>query len=447
MRRFWWSVALIGALSACSGAEGPPLDELSLRDALGASPDALALLSDAQLRALAERLEAARHAQKGPERLPNLDEVAEREVRALDEARRLRGDDVFVAGVEIASTIAPRPDDVESSEALPPIDGLTDAERRALDGRAGGILLDLLHAGKATRIERVIQWPVGAVAIGDTVYVNGSWLAIMAALPSGDAGARPMLQPAALQGNPYNLYSSLAACTTDVGMRCDACLATGGCDDKATLSDFGDGRAECEWLVADRNRIAQLCATAMMSISNVARCVRDRSGCSIADTSNSTSAIGSAAAFLAQAKCVAALNACLSGGSSTSVVFVDAGPDAPPPASAPPPESKGCQDPFSSCASSWKGCDNACKSGSCSGTQGPSCNSTSSCSSCSSCSSNKDNGCSCGKSSSSSSSSSSGSSNNCKNCGTASSPVEPYVPSIALVAPLLYLVIRSRRRA
>jgi len=447
MRRFWWAIALSGVLSACSGDDGPPLDELSLRDALGASPDAVSLLSDVQLRALAERFEAARHAQYGAEELA-VAKTPEAEIRLVDDARKRRGDDVLVAGVEVASAIEPRPNDVsESNEPLPPIDGLTDAERRALDGRAGEILLDLLQTSGATRIERIVQWPIGAVAIGDTVYVNGVWLVIMASLPSGDAGVRPTLQPAALHGNPYNTYSSLAACTTDVGMRCDACLSTGGCDDKATLSDFGDGRTECEWLAADRNRIARLCAAALMSLSTVARCVRDRSGCSIADTTNSTTGIASSAAFLAQTRCVEALNVCLSGGSSSSVVFVDAGTDAPPPATSPPPENKGCQNPFAACASSWKACDNACKSGSCNGGKGSSCNSGSSCSSCSSCSSNQDNGCSCNKSSPSGSSSSSGSSNNCKGCETASSAMEPYVPSIALVAPLVYLVIRSRRRA
>lgn len=449
-----WLFALLFALIGCSGAEAPPIDELALRDALGASPSVLTQLTEAQLKALADRLETARRGQSGAEKL-ELQKTPEADVRLVDEARKGRGEDALIAGVEVAAAIEPRPTEVvTSTDPLPPFEGTpaTDtasAEKRALDGRAGSIVLDLLRTSGAKRIERVVQWPIGAVAIGDTVYVNAAWLVAMASLESVDAGTpRPTLQPAALHGNPYNTYASLAACTTDVGMRCDACLATGGCDESATLSDFGNGRAECEWLVADKNRIAQLCAAALMSMSTVARCVRDRSGCSITNPTNTTAGIASAAAFLKETRCVQALNACLSGETNSATVFVDGGSEQ----TSAPPDSKGCQDPFTACASAYKGCDKACQSGSCSGSGGPSCGKTSSCSSCSSCNSSKGDSCDCGKSSSSTSSSPSSSSGGkncggCKNCETARSPVEPYLPPIALLAPLLYLAVRSRRRA
>jgi hypothetical protein len=440
MRRLWLVLCAV-VLLACSGEGAPPLDELSLRDALGATPATIAALSNEQLKALADRLEKTRLAQNDVEPLTP-QKTPEGNVRSVDEARRGRGTDALIVAIESDKELAAHPVEAASNDPLPPLEGTAatdtlDAERRALDGRAGAILVELLRTSGAKRLERVVQWPIAAVAIGDTVYVNAAWLVVMAALEETTT-PRPTLQPAALKGNPYSTYSSIAACTDDVGMRCAGCLSTGGCDDTASLSDFGSGRAECEWLVADQKRIEQLCVSAMMSIATVARCVRDRSGCSLS-AFNTSSGIALAATFIASPTCMSALHVCLSGSTPS---------DAGPTTTQAPADAKGCQDPFSSCASSFKACNNACKSGSCSGSDGDSCTKSSSCSSCSSCNSKNDS-CGCGKSSSSTSSSSSGSSKSCQAgaCKCQEGPVEPFIPSIALLAPILYLAFRSRRRA
>jgi len=50
---------IVPLLSACSG-DAPPLAELPLRDALSATPEAIAELPDPTRRALAERFETTR---------------------------------------------------------------------------------------------------------------------------------------------------------------------------------------------------------------------------------------------------------------------------------------------------------------------------------------------------------------------------------------------------
>ncbi len=467
---------------ACGGSDtAPPFDELTLRDALGASPEVIARLSPHARRALANRLEAARATQHDHEPVPAGEASAttvESEVRTVDATRLSRGSDVLVlaraehapsgatlhAWAESAETLG------DSRDPLPPMENATGGETaaleaRAIDGKAGAILVDLLKASGAQRLVRVTQWPVAAIASGEVIYVNAGWLVAMSALEDDDAGAlhRPTMHTASIRGNPYNTYASLSACTTDVGTRCGSCVASGvGCDEKAVLTDFSDGRSECAWLTADSSRIAQLCAVALMSISSVASCVQERSGCSIPGAANTKAGLSAANTFLSNPNCLKALDACLSGeGSGGGVVFVDAGGGG---SSSPPPSTEGCKDPFSACSSSFKGCDNACKSGTCSGAQGDSCKSGSSCTTCSSCDSKNDS-CGCGKSGSSSGGSgSSGSSGSKSGCGSSSgssggsssscgkceaqrptSPIAPFVPPAALLAPLLYLVVRGRR--
>ena len=82
---------------------------------------------------------------------------------------------------------------------LPPLEGpaapatTRDLELRALDGRgrAGVALRGLVRAAGATRLERVTGWPAAAIAVGDTVYVNASWLVALAALDDPDGGGGP----------------------------------------------------------------------------------------------------------------------------------------------------------------------------------------------------------------------------------------------------------------
>ena len=444
---------LVAMSAACSGSDSPPIAELQLRDALSATPEAIAALPEPARRALADRLESARKVPAGDE--PAKDHAtADAEVRSVDEARAARGDDALIVAFDTHAALHPHGDDGAPSDApLPPIEGgpageTAADEARALGGRAGTIVLELARASGAHHVVRVTQWPIAAVAVGDTIYVNASWLVALASIedPSARDGGvhRVPLQAAALRGTPYRTYETLAACTNDVSTRCNSCVTSGlDCDENATLSDFGNGRAECDFLMADQERIAQLCALALMSISSVSRCVNEKSGCSIpSGTTNNSASLSATKAFLLDQTCIRALNTCLSGSTSTAVT-ADAGTSSTAPRS-----SEGCQDPFSACSSSLKGCNNSCKTGSCSGKD----NDSSSGSSCSSCNSKGDSCGGCSKSDDSTSSSSSGSSSssscgkNCNKCESArpTHPLEPLVPPAMLALPLLYLLYRAR---
>jgi hypothetical protein len=68
---------------------------------------------------------------------------------------------------------------------LPPTEGVTavataQIEKRALDTKAGAAVRALLADSGAQHLQRVVGWPIGAVAIDDTVYVNASWLVALA---------------------------------------------------------------------------------------------------------------------------------------------------------------------------------------------------------------------------------------------------------------------------
>src|SRR5207248_1096174 len=77
-------------------------------------------------------------------------------------------------------------------------------EARALAGEAGASLRALVRAAGARRLERVEGWPIGAVAIGDTVYVNAAWLVALAPETDGgtDAGTVAASLPSALPAMP-----------------------------------------------------------------------------------------------------------------------------------------------------------------------------------------------------------------------------------------------------
>jgi hypothetical protein len=440
---------LISLFAACSNA--PPLAELPLRDALSATPEAIAELPESARRSLADRLESARKVPQPREPAPTQATAAD-EVRTVDAARIARGADALVIALDKESSLHVHVDDGAPIDApLPALEGApatdtADDEARAIDGRAGAILVDLAKVSGARHVVRVTQWPIAAVAVGDTIYVNAAWLVALASLETSDAGAhRPLLHTTALRGNPYRTYDTLAACTNDVSTRCATCIASGvDCDETATLSDFGSGRAECDYLAADPQRVAQLCALALMSISSVSRCVNETAGCSIpSGTTNNTASLSATSVFLSNSRCISALNQCLSGSTSTAIA-----PDAGESSSA-PRSTEGCQDPFSACASSMKGCSKACQAGSCSGEKGDSCGG----SGCSSCDSKGDSCGSCSKSSDSTSSSSSSSScggsgsKGCTKCASARPvhPLEPLVPPAMLAMPLLYLLLRARR--
>jgi hypothetical protein len=188
----------LGLLSLAVGCgEGPPLDELPLRDSLRAEPAVVAALPPAARAQLAGRLEAARTGDSGSDPVVTTTGAGNL-VGALDEARARRSADALIVGAiadgvgRPVAAVAPPAD----QQPLPPLEGpvATDTaamEARALAGAAGAPLRGLLANSGASRLERVIGWPVGAVAIGDTLYVDASWLVALApADGEADGGAR-----------------------------------------------------------------------------------------------------------------------------------------------------------------------------------------------------------------------------------------------------------------
>ncbi len=172
----------------------PPFEELPLRDALHADPDIVASLPDTARVQLAARFETARAKDD------RTDEVATGEaispaamVAALDGVRVRRKGEPLVVGIVSNGAAWPVREHAYPPRApvLPPIEGRLAAatatlENWALQGEGGAAVRALFAASGAHHLHRVVGWPVGAVAIEDTVYVNGSWLVSLA--PAGADG-------------------------------------------------------------------------------------------------------------------------------------------------------------------------------------------------------------------------------------------------------------------
>jgi hypothetical protein len=195
LRYLWLVVVLVGC-----GEGPPPLDELPLRDALRADPEVVAALPDDARAKLASRLEAARAGDGVTDDLHTdaVEPVAL--VAALDVARARRSGGPLVAGVIAGGVATPLADSADDAggPALPALESgaaaaTGDLELAALNEKAGASLRALLRASGASRLRRVTGWPTGAVAIGDSVYVNAAWLVAMAPANGGpaDAGAPP----------------------------------------------------------------------------------------------------------------------------------------------------------------------------------------------------------------------------------------------------------------
>jgi hypothetical protein len=187
---------LLVLLAGC-GEGGPPLDELPLRDALRADPEVVAALPDDARARLAERLETAR---KSDATADPLDETGPPAllVAALDRARERRGREPLLLGeLQAGGLVRALAGESPARDApLPAIEGpagpTAEREARALAGAARPSLHALLEASGARHLRRVVGWPIGAAAIGDTVYLNASWLVALAGPDDqADAGAAP----------------------------------------------------------------------------------------------------------------------------------------------------------------------------------------------------------------------------------------------------------------
>ncbi len=169
-----------------------------MRDALSADPAVIAAMPEEARQRLATRLEAARTNDGADDAA---DSVSAGDPRALvaqaDAARIRRGAEALIVGdisAGAARALAVGLDVPSGPATLPGFEtesagaAITPLESRALQGAAGSLLRGLLAASGAHRLRRVVGWPIGAVAVGDTAYVGGAWLAALAPA-SADGGA------------------------------------------------------------------------------------------------------------------------------------------------------------------------------------------------------------------------------------------------------------------
>jgi hypothetical protein len=192
--KVWLSLSLVIALAGCGegGSSPPPLDEMPLRDGLRAEPEVVAALSEPSRARLAARLATAAAGDASNDQLDEGAAGPAALVGALDRARESRGAEPLVVGAITGGLARPLAGEGPAGDAaLPVMEGApagttATMEARALRGAAAAPLRALLAAAGAHHLVRVVGWPVGAVAIGDAVYVNASWL--VAAAPGDDGG-------------------------------------------------------------------------------------------------------------------------------------------------------------------------------------------------------------------------------------------------------------------
>jgi hypothetical protein len=206
----WWSIGLSTLVLVGCGDGTPPLDELPLRDTLRADPAVVAALGDSERRRLAARFEAATTDDATTDVITDRPTPAV-EVTSLDEARVRRAADALVVGTIGGGVAGPVALGVSAQTPLPQLEGeaaTTTAalEARALDGAAGARLRALLKASGAQRLERVVGWPAGAVAIGETIYVDASWLVALAPA-EGAVDAGPDAADGGTPGSPDSPHS------------------------------------------------------------------------------------------------------------------------------------------------------------------------------------------------------------------------------------------------
>ncbi len=229
MRSGWRVLGIALLLAGCSDG-GPPLDELSLREALGAKAEVVAGLPVAARRRLAERFEAARVQPESAQALPSENsgsgagagERSPREIlRAVDAARAAAGRDALIAAELEGGLVAPLAARDDDDEALPPVEyedagaassAIAGVEAAALSGRAGAVVRALVRQSGAHRIARVDGWPAAALAAGDVVYVDGAWLVALAALDDApDAGVSSTANPTPNAHATANTHASATA--------------------------------------------------------------------------------------------------------------------------------------------------------------------------------------------------------------------------------------------
>ena len=160
-------VVMLAAASA--GGTNPPLEQLSLRDALLAKPEVIAALSAEAHQQLALRLEDARRHPGGPmETLVATEFSPVEQIRQVDLARLARGRDSLIAGqlriTAVGLEVAPYTDELaEPPSPLPTLSGIpadltAEEEASALRGVAGAVVRGLLQLSQASLDRRLNVW-------------------------------------------------------------------------------------------------------------------------------------------------------------------------------------------------------------------------------------------------------------------------------------------------
>jgi hypothetical protein len=185
-------------LAAACGEIAPPLEQLPLRDTLRADPEVVAALDDGARQRLADRLLLTAGSLTGSDPVDDPGAPPPQLVARLDRARERGGQDALVTGVlDGSGAVRALPETAAAAKGpLPPLEAgaggpasTLEQEARALGGRAERPLRALLAAFGAHHLKRVVGWPVGAIAIGDDVYVSAAWLVALAPSAPADAGA------------------------------------------------------------------------------------------------------------------------------------------------------------------------------------------------------------------------------------------------------------------
>jgi hypothetical protein len=194
----------------------PPFEGLDLRDALRADPKVIAAMSFESRRSLAHRILAVESIVAEPTPVSDLSLAPAQRILAADQAIQTKGKEAAILAVlrdkdgQLSLVRHLHTQKSIKNKMLPKLEGqpakLTAAfEQRALQGQAGRRLQDLCtQTTNANRLQRVVGWPVGAVVMRNTVYVNASWLVIMESLEPQD----PSLSPLSLTGRPLSAGSS-----------------------------------------------------------------------------------------------------------------------------------------------------------------------------------------------------------------------------------------------
>jgi hypothetical protein len=255
------SMALL--LSACTAPSVPPYDDLPLRDALLADPAAVSGVPDADRRKLADRLMMDGDAAHDPQRLA-IDPagLAPADLIArIDADRTPKGEDAWVlvqvraegSGSLVARPVARRDDRAPALPELPPVEGdapppeTRELEARALSGRAGDVLRALLEESGAVRVVRVVAWPSAVVALGDTLYVNGSWLVAMSAIEDRDRASQ--MGATTLRTGTWASTTTAKSAPLDAGSGDPSSAAVGGggggCGGGGGGSNCGSSSSNC----------------------------------------------------------------------------------------------------------------------------------------------------------------------------------------------------------